>query len=402
MKLNRKKLSELTLNITDGEHGSVIDDPEGSFYLLSNKNIVDGEIVYSDEDRKISEGSFKKINRRTKLAQNDVVIATVGSIGRSAIIRDDNIRYDFQRSVGIIKCRNDLLNPEYLYYYLCQPYIQNKLRFLSKGAVQKCLFIGDLNNLDIDIPEDYEKQKDVTGILLDIDSKIRLNAQIDRSLEELATIIYEYWFLQFNFPDKNGLPYKASGGEMLWNEIIKREIPKEWQVQKLDMIADIKTGKLDSNAEKIDGIYPFYTCAANPSRTNTYSFDVEAILVAGNNAAGNFHVNRYKGRFEAYQRTYVITAKAPNYLDYIYQVLKRETKLFKKRGKGSQTKFLTMGMLTGISTFYGNDDVVNKYHEITSLLYTQQETVRKESRRLTKLKELLLPMLMNGQVRVAQ
>ena len=115
--------------------------------------------------------------------------------------------------------------------------------------------------------------------------------------------------------------------------------------KKLTKVCDITTGKLDSNAFEKDGKYPFFTCAPEPLTINTPAFNADAILLAGNNAAGNFHLNRYKGEFNAYQRTYVITSKEGYNLDYIYYSLKLMLEQFKQLAQGSQTKFLTMKIL---------------------------------------------------------
>jgi len=117
---------------------------------------------------------------------------------------------------------------------------------------------------------------------------------------------------------------------------------------KVGDICNITTGKLDSNAFINGGKYPFFTCAADPLEINTFAFDDDVILIAGNNAQGKFHLNRYKGKFNAYQRTYVLTAKPNTNLDYIYYSLKLELKRLKDKSQGSQTKFLTMPILNNI------------------------------------------------------
>lgn len=401
MEFKRSKISDLALNVTDGEHGSVIDDASGSYYLLSNKNIRDGKIIYDNSDRKINLQSFRHINRRTKLAKGDVVISTVGSIGRTAIIKDKNLCYDFQRSVGIIKPDTTKLTSEYLHYYLQLSSVQRRLNNLSKGAVQKCLFISDLNNIEIDYPVDVYDQKKIVSLLSILDSKIEHNNSITEELEVMAKTLYDYWFVQFDFPDANGKPYKSSGGKMCYNEVLKREVPEGWEVGKLSDIANITTGKLDSNAEVINGEYYFYTCAAEPSKTDSFAFDDDVILVAGNNAAGNFHINRYRGKFNAYQRTYVITAKNFMQLEYLYQILKVATKSFKSQGNGSQTKFLTIGMLTGIE-IYSKCDLIENYFTVVNPFHEKQINIVYQNKQLSQLKEWLLPMLMNGQVKVGQ
>lgn len=116
----------------------------------------------------------------------------------------------------------------------------------------------------------------------------------------------------------------------------------------LTEICTIRTGKLDSNGFDDKGIYPFFTCAPEPLRINHYAFDDDVILLAGNNASGNFHCTRYKGKFNAYQRTYVITPNSGYNIDYIYYSLLLQLELLKKQSAGSQTKFLTMKILNGI------------------------------------------------------
>jgi len=116
----------------------------------------------------------------------------------------------------------------------------------------------------------------------------------------------------------------------------------------VDDACNIVTGKLDSNQLVENGEYPFFTCAEHPSRIDNFAFDDSAILIAGNNANGNFHVNRYSGKFNAYQRTYVLTAKDGYSLNYVYYALKLLLRLLKDRSHGSQTKFLTIDLLKSL------------------------------------------------------
>lgn len=120
------------------------------------------------------------------------------------------------------------------------------------------------------------------------------------------------------------------------------------KIYTLKDVCHITTGKLDANQSVKNGIYPFFTCAEFPDTIDTYAFDCDAILVAGNNARGNFHVNRYKGKFNAYQRTYVLTSKGNFDTNFIFYSLKLELKRLKERSQGSQTKFLTLPILQNI------------------------------------------------------
>ncbi len=128
---------------------------------------------------------------------------------------------------------------------------------------------------------------------------------------------------------------------------------------------NITTGKLDSNAAIENGKYPYFTCAPDPLRIDTYEFDDDVILLAGNNASGNFHCQRYKGKFNAYQRTYVITAKKGYDIDYIFYNLKINLQHLKKIAQGSQTKFLTMKIL---ENFLIEDFDLKKQRKMVRLL----------------------------------
>jgi len=134
---------------------------------------------------------------------------------------------------------------------------------------------------------------------------------------------------------------------------------------KLTKVCNITTGKLDANAAEEAGKYPYFTCAPEPLSINTYAFNDDVILLAGNNASGNFHCQRYKGKFNAYQRTYVITAKQGYDIEYIYYNLKINLQHLKKIAQGSQTKFLTMQILDG---FEIEDIHISKQKRITEIL----------------------------------
>ena len=127
--LKNNKLKDLTLNITDGEHGTVKNSNNSNYYLLSNKNIKNNEIIINSNDRRISEADIKKIRKRSKLSKHDVVVSSVGTIGKSAIIKNKQINYDFQRSVAIIKTNNKFILPDYLNYFYQLPYVRKKLNF---------------------------------------------------------------------------------------------------------------------------------------------------------------------------------------------------------------------------------------------------------------------------------
>ena len=128
----------------------------------------------------------------------------------------------------------------------------------------------------------------------------------------------------------------------------------EWKTVKLKDICDYKTGRLNSNAADENGIYPFFTCSPEPYRINSYSFDQDAIILAGNNANGKFHINYYNGKFDAYQRTYIMKTKDEDKVDniYLYYYLSLQLNYLREISVGSATRFLTKTILDDIDIKY--------------------------------------------------
>lgn len=173
-------LGDYCLHITDGEHCTVQDDPAGEFYLLSNKNIIDGNILIDKNDRRINRETFEKINKRTLLDVNDVLISTVGTLGKTAVVKEP-INYTFQRSVGILKPNPEKVDSYFLKYLLDTDYYQKILTDASAGAIQKCIFISTLKSLPINLPNIAIQQR-TAKVLLELDRKIALNRQINQNL----------------------------------------------------------------------------------------------------------------------------------------------------------------------------------------------------------------------------
>ena len=178
--MSRKLLKELTLSITDGEHGTVSHDVDGVHLLLSAKNLVNGKVVIFSEERKISYTDFRKIRSRTKLEKDDVLLSTTGTIGNIAIATECK-NFDFNRDVAMIKCDKRKILPEYLYYYLLMPSTQKRLMFRAKGGTQKHLYLADIEGFEIDLPDMVEQQK-IVRFLRKIDDKIVTNCRINDNL----------------------------------------------------------------------------------------------------------------------------------------------------------------------------------------------------------------------------
>lgn len=143
-------IADISLNVTDGVHNTVKDDPDGSYLLLSCKNIKGGSLNIGSGERHINKETFDKLRKRTQLAKGDILISSVGTIGEILMLNTEPTYYEFQRSVAMIKPDTELVSPAYVYESLL--YKKAELINAAHGAVQQCLFISDISEFPIDIP----------------------------------------------------------------------------------------------------------------------------------------------------------------------------------------------------------------------------------------------------------
>ena len=317
-----------------------------------------------------------------------IVVGRVGAYCGSIHVEDNSCWVSDNAIAGVPKEGQDLT---YLYYVLKSLNLNSK----QIGSSQPLITQSMLKDMVVDIEIDIEKQKKIANSISIIDQKIQINNQINQELEAMAKTIYDYWFVQFDFPDQNGKPYKSSGGKMVYHPELKREIPEGWGVARLDQL-QIATGKRDANFGTENGKYDFWTTANSPIKADEFSFEGKAILIAGN---GNFYVNFTDGKFEAYQRTYVIQSEDENMLIFMYMACLQSVEKLRKGSNGSIIKYITIGDVNNIASPY-NKKVVDEFVRIYSPLIDLISKNKRQNQELTKLRDWLLPMLMNGQVKV--
>ena len=178
--------------------------------------------------------------------------------------------------------------------------------------------------------------------------------------------------------------------EAIYNEMIANN-STNGTMSTLGEISTIKTGKLNSEAAVINGIYPFFTCSQETYRTNTFSFDQEAVLLAGNNASAIYPLKIYCGKFDVYQRTYVISSNNRFVSNkQLYFVLKQQLNEFKGISSGTTTKFLTMKILTPIPVVIAPEDIATSFINITNKIF---ETIFQNQREIEHLRELQMIVL---------
>lgn len=383
-------------DIYDGPHATPKKIENGK-YFLSISSLDNGSLDLS-KSAFISDKDFIKWTKRVQPQKGDLLFSYETRLGEAALM-PDNLQACLGRRMGLLRPKKDKVIPQYLLFAYLSPEFQKVIRKNTiKGATVDRIALNELGNFPIYIP-DLKTQQSIAAVLSALDKKIALNKQINARLEEMAKTLYDYWFVQFDFPDANGRPYKSSGGEMVFDETLKRKIPKGWKSFKLSELVTLSTGKEDANFATEQGIYPFFTCSEKILKCDVYSFDTQAILLAGN---GTFSVKRFTGRFNAYQRTYVLEPKSKNLYPIVYFVIIDNVIKFTSGSRGSIIKFITRGDIENIDVVLPNDIENMRFSEVLYTYLLQAELLEKQNHHLTQLRDFLLPMLMNGQVSVAE
>ena len=306
-----------------------------------------------------------------------------------ALLQEDEAIVSTSYTVFEIIDTNELL-PEYLMMWFRRPEFDRYARYMSHGSTREAFGWEEMCDVELPVPT-LEKQKEIIKEYHTITDRIKLNEQLNQKLEDTAQSIYKEWFVNFEFPDENGKPYKSNGGEMFYCNELDREIPMGWITTTYENVMNFTTGKLNSNAAVVDGEFPFFTCSSETFKTNTYSFDTEAVLLAGNNASAIYPLKFFKGKFDAYQRTYVITTN-----DYrlsnqqIYFAIKDELENFKGISSGTATKFLTMQILNNLKIILADQKISGKFYTIIKEFINLIDLNFKELEKLYKFKEILL------------
>ena len=339
----------------------------------------------------VSEADTKRLSKYI-LIEGDIVFSRVGSIDRNVYVDKNHEGWMFSGRCIRVRADKNKVNPRYLSYYFKQNSFKKMMMNLAVGATMPSLNTKIMNSIELDLLP-RENQDKIANILSAIDDKIQINNQINQKLEAMAKTLYDYWFVQFDFPDQNGKPYKSSGGKMIYNPELKREIPEGWGVARLGKL-QITTGKRDANFGTENGKYDFWTTSNNPIKSDEFSFEGKAILIAGN---GNFYVNFTEGKFEAYQRTYVIQSEDENMLIFMYMACLQSVEKLRKGSNGSIIKYITIGDVNNIVSPY-NKKVVDEFVKVYSPLIDLISKNKRQNQELTQLRDWLLPMLMNGQV----
>lgn len=392
-------------SITDCHHSSPVYIDSGKI-VIRNYNIKGGrllldDISYTDEE------TFKTRIARAIPKAGDLIITREAPMGEVCII-PDNIECCLGQRMVLIKPDYSKVDNNFLLYSLLSQYVQIQIKKSEgTGSIVSNLRIPTLKELNIP-KRDLINQKNIGKVLSDLDAKIELNNKINAELEAMAKLIYDYWFVQFEFPNEAGKPYKSSGGKMVWNEEMRREIPEGWEVKEFgEMIELFDSQRVPlSSRERMHrkGNIPYYGATSIMDYIDDYIFDDEYILMAEDGSVMNekgFPIVQFIfGKTWVNNHAHVIQAKKKSNNEFYFQQIKTIPVVLIKTGsiqmKINQENLKKHKVLTP------SDNLISKYSEKANSIRKELINKIEQNQKLAELRDWLLPMLMNGQVRVGE
>ncbi|EGD39555.1 MULTISPECIES: restriction endonuclease subunit S [Streptococcus] len=403
-------LKEAELEFIDGDRG--INYPkkselllEGDCVFLNTGNVRQNSFDFSNLDFITKEKD--NLLRNGKLQRDDIVLTTRGTVGNVALYSQEvpfsNIRIN--SGMVIIRVNKNFWHPYFVYLFFQSHLFKKQISRLISGSAQPQLPISILET--VSIPQlTLDEQKEIIFNIKSIDQKIQINNQINQELETMAKTLYDYWFVQFDFPDQNGKPYKSSGGKMVYNPELKRQIPEGWGVEKLGDITichDSKRVPLSSNdRELVKGEIPYYGATGIMDYVNNYIFEGDYVLMAEDGSVmtekGTPILQRISGKNWVNNHAHVLEP-IKNHSCKLLMMLLKDVSVMKIKTGSIQMK-INQENMNKIVVPAIPLELLFEINQKLEVIDKQQLNLIEENKQLTQLRDWLLPMLMNGQVKV--
>ena len=413
-------LEELCTGIIDCPHSTPKWQDKG-IPVIRNYNLKDGKIDCTNLSF-VSEEDYKERVKRAIPEESDIIISREAPMGVVGIVPKG-----FQCCLGqrlvLLKIDKSKCLPKYLLYTLMSEYVQLQIRRINQtGSIVSNLNISSLKELKIPL-HSFEEQKKIANILSAIDDKIQINNQINQELEAMGKSLYDYWFVQFDFPDQNGKPYKSSGGKMVYHQDLKREIPEGWGVEKLGKLIELERGVTYAKSDIVEkttndaiGVLRATNITGNVMDLNDLVYltkdkinnkqiikQNETLIVMSSGSKehlGKNAINYYEEviGFGAFCSK-IVPKKYSTYINTFLQSSEFKGYLL-KQSMGTNINNLTNSDILDCRIILPNEEILDKFENMVEKNIKLISNNYIQNQQLTQLRDWLLPMLMNGQVKV--
>lgn len=401
MKTVFNKLIDISLNITDGVHNTVVDDVDGDCFLLSAKNIKKGLVNFDNTDRRINNEVRAKLNKRTQMSVGDVLFTTVGTLGETALADVNCNKYEFQRSVAIIKPNKKIIDNKYLYYLLKSNNYNYYFKSIATGAAQPCIFIGNLAKTKIEYFEDIEYQKQISNILSTYDDLIENNNRRIALLEKAAQELYKEWFVRkrnftWEYIRLSDFGYSIESGSRPKGGI---DSSLQEGYPSLGAEAIGKLGEFDYSSTKLIP-EDFYK-----KMKRGIGKDKDILLYKDGAYIGKVTLFMDEFPYKEYainEHVFLMRSNDPTYQYYLYftLALPQYFTQLQNLNRNAAQPGLTGKDIDILKLYRPDKETVEKFNLVVEPMLHNIFSLAKQNQNLTKQRDLLLPRLMSGKLEV--
>lgn len=380
---------------------------DGEYRAISANNVKFDGLIREESIYRGDEELYK-LWMKDEVERGDILLTSEAPSGQAMIWNSDEKIILSQRLYGL-RVNKNLVDNYYLKYFIQSPIGQKSIVRNNSGSTVSGISAKTFKNIKILIP-DLEKQQAISKILLTIDQKIQINNQINQELEAMAKTLYDYWFVQFDFPDQNGKPYKSSGGKMVYHPELKREIPEGWGVEKLKYFSKYVSDKVESSELNIENYVGTDNMIADmggielttsiPKSGTSTKFSIGDILIS--NIRPYFKKIWLSDRVGGCSSDVLcIRTKKIVSREFVFATLARDH-FFNYDVAGSKGSKMPRGDKKHIMEYpiVFDFEIADQFSKIVRPIYEAVHKNYIQNQELTQLRDWLLPMLMNGQVKV--
>lgn len=367
--------------------------------VVRNFNLVNGHIDTGNLSY-VDEATYLERIKRAKPEEGDIIISREAPMGVVGIV-PPNFECCLGQRLVLLKVDRSKCAPQYLLYALLSDVVQTQINRIDlTGSIVSNLNIPDMKKLLI--PMVNESTDKIGEYLQLIDSKIANNEAIVQRLETMVKTIYDYWFLQFEFPNEEGKTYKSSGGKMVWNEELQQEIPADWGVETLGSYAEVKKGKLITEKEaNLNGKYKVVSAGLDFSyHHDQFNREKYTISISASGASAGF-VKLWREKIFANDCT---TVRKDNVAEtiYVFNYLKTIQKYLYSQARGSAQPHVYPNDIENLKLVIPTDDIMAKYAKRVVNTNEYIANMNNQNEKLQSLRDFLLPLLMNGQMNIGE
>jgi type I restriction enzyme S subunit len=396
------KLNDLVTKLGDGLHGTPKYDPEGDYYFINGSNLIDGKISVNDNTKRVSKAEFDKYKK--ELSDRTIFVSINGTLGNIATYNNEKIILGKSACYFNVK---DGVCKEFIKYIATDKSFQHYISEYATGSTIKNVPLKTIRDYTLKLPS-LPTQTAIAEILSSLDDKIELNNKINKELEDLAQTLFKRWFIDFEFPNENGEPYKSSGGEMVESEL--GEIPKGWEVKTLkdefilnmgqspngDTYNTIGDGMIFFQGRSDFGFrFPSIRMYTNDPKKIAKKFEtlisVRAPVGDINMASEDCCIGRGLGSishiFKLYSYTY-------------YKILSIQVELKSYDNEGTVFGSINKETLGNIKSIIPPIDICKSFNDLSVANDGLIFNMVNECQQLTNLRDTLLPKLISGELEV--